>query len=1722
MASISLRAYLQDIETLINQTSLDEAIAHCMHILQYVPKHIGTYRLLGKALHEAQRFTDAADVFQRVLAAIPDDFVANVGLSIIRQDENNLDAAIWHMERAYEAQPSNQAIQEELRRLYGRRDGLEPPRIRLTRGALARMYIKGRLYQQAIAELRAALAEDPQRADLQVLLAQACYLSGQKVEAVEVCSQLLKKFPFCLEANRLLALILPGTERSQDAETYRLRAISLDPYLKKAAPGVLNADTVPDNAVSLEKLDYNPSETAATGPSQPAWAAPLGAAFDIQQQAEIAGWLNEAPQEGAPEEFPQLSQATDATDINWGTSTSKMGTAWLKRDKEVGPDAGQGEPEAAPSKEAPAEAAIPDWMKSAGWEPSDGGVPETPTKFEEAEVAGEGEISQGEMPDWLKSMAPPEAAPETGAAQPWLQENPPGASDSVVTWLSETKGETPQEDLSGLESALDQAVAAKIPPGAEPAETPVPDWLQGLEKQGPTTAELGMPDWLKAAEPEKPAEAASAEASMDWLQAIEAEQPAETTAQPAAEPSGEMPDWLKAMESETPAEPAVEAAAMETLIAQPPIAAEPVAAAEAGEVPDWLKAMETETPAEPVAAEPAAAEPVDFETLIAKPPVTAEPVAAAEAGEVPDWLKAMETETPAEPAAAEPAAAEPVDFETLIAKPPAAAEPVAAAETGEVPDWLKAMETETPAEPVAMEPVAAEEAAPAEPVAEPPAMEETLFAQPPAAPEAAETGLMDEDAALDFLASLAAKHEGEEGWLEGVVSETMGEDASVFAGQTPAVQPVAAEPVDFETLIAKPPAAAEPVAAEPVAAAEAGEIPDWLKAIETETPTESVAAEPAAAEPIDFETLIAKPPAAAEPVAAAETGEVPDWLKAIETETPIEPVAMGPEAVEPVAAEAAAAEEIPDWLKTMEPVAAEEAAPVEPVAEPLAMEETLFAQPPAAPEAAETGLMDEDAALDFLASLAAKHEGEEGWLEGVVSETMGEDASVFAGQTPAVQPVAAEPVDFETLIAKPPAAAEPVAAEPVAAAEAGEVPDWLKAIETETPTESAAEPVDFETLIAQPPVAAEPVAAAEAGEVPDWLKAIETETPAEPVAMEPEAVEPVAAEAAAAEEIPDWLKTMEPVAAEEAAPVEPVAEPPAMEETLFAQPPAAPEAAETGLMDEDAALDFLASLAAKHEGEEGWLEGVVSETMGEDASVFAGQTPAVQPVAAEPVDFETLIAKPPAAAEPVAAEPVAAAEAGEVPDWLKAIETETPTESAAEPVDFETLIAQPPVAAEPVAAAEAGEVPDWLKAIETETPAEPVAMEPKAVEPVAAEAAAAEEIPDWLKTMEPVAAEEAAPAEPVAEPPAMEETLFAQPPAAPEAAETGLMDEDAALDFLASLAAKHEGEEGWLEEVVSETMGEDASVYVARQAEMPSQPVVEPPVEETQPAPVVEEAAPSETEAIAWMESLAAKQGVPEEQLSTPQQGRPIEPPAWVTAGKISEEETIPAAPSIEEIPGWIKPPAETPLAATQPTSSAAEEDLSWITKGEEATRPVIAADKRGTQPIGAAPLKIDINAASLAQLERLPGLGFIAAQDILTYRQAHGPFYHLEDLANVPGLSMLDVESLRDHVEIKVAEPHPAPAEHRFSVPTNANEAALLEVRAAIEANDFASAAAGYNQLIMNNTLLPAIIQDLQETLSRQPQEINLWQTLGDAYLRNDQLQEALDAYSRAEELLR
>ena len=61
----------------------------------------------------------------------------------------------------------------------------------------------------------------------------------------------------------------------------------------------------------------------------------------------------------------------------------------------------------------------------------------------------------------------------------------------------------------------------------------------------------------------------------------------------------------------------------------------------------------------------------------------------------------------------------------------------------------------------------------------------------------------------------------------------------------------------------------------------------------------------------------------------------------------------------------------------------------------------------------------------------------------------------------------------------------------------------------------------------------------------------------------------------------------------------------------------------------------------------------------------------------------------------------------------------------------------------------------------------------------------------------------------------------------------------------------------------------------------------------------------------------------------------------------------------------------------------------------------------------------INLNSATSAQLDTLPGVGPSTAKAIISYRNRKGPFGKVEDLLNVPGIGPAKVGALRDQVTV-------------------------------------------------------------------------------------------------------
>jgi len=1093
MAEIPLRSYLHEIEKHIESGRTDQAISHSRYLLQVYPKCVDAYRLLGKSYLESQRYTDAGDIFQRVLSAVPDDFVSQVGMSIIREDEGNLDEAIWHMERAFEVQPSNNAIQEELRRLYAKRDNVEPPKIRLTRGALARLYYKGELYQQAISEIRSALAENSSRHDLQALLADIYIKINQRVEAADTALEVLRHLPNCMIAIKVMIQVLAGADREEELKNYRLRLAQLDPYTAFTSPETPNVEDVQDNAVRLEKLDWKPDQAGADA-ATPAWAASLGVDLaDLAPSAEstLPDWLDDLSTPTEAAETPEATSSAFAFGEIAAASAAQAEAAQPKVEED-----------------------IPDWLREAGWQSSaaEGMTRELHPAAEESEsppverleggiVERDSQLAEAEIPDWLQALKPAGQADDAGPAAeaaaseedlaPWLDKILPtepaftaetpdvieiGPGDAAQTepdWLKAVGlggAEEPVGAESLLESVPDAAVAAEFAglfneetpmeaPLAEetPAVEPVP--AEDLFAE-PEAAEP-LPFWLE--EPEIPVEEApSLEAEMapgipDWLTEPAAEEtpPAEPaqefTFETEAEISADLPDWLTepAAEEASSAEPAQEFT-FETEAAVP------------ADLPDWLlEAQEEALDLSAAAPEPAAGETqaeridlpdwnlaADFADEKIEPlEFEAKDQFDAEAGvEVPPWLRAAqfsafdETSEEALPAAEFP--------DWLIDQEPTPIEESPAAEfefqpekdEGALPDWL--MESSP------------EEAEPAETAPESAELPSWLFDLESELPDEA----VPEEAAVE--AAPEAEIELPD-WLTETEAETPIVEVEEGIAQ-------AAVEADYEAEIELPDWLTATEAEVPIAEVEEGiqeaamELPDWLTETEAETQL------PAEGEYI--QEVVLEETAAPEPEKEAQLDEAFAWLMgltaAAETPSPAE-------TLEEPASEAVEAEEAPPTTPigraaAVEAPEPEEAAPLETLIEaaPEAAEpEAALAEEPAAetlPSPAGEEIMDEDAAFAWLESLAVKQGASEAllltpeersesmpdWLQQDVlaAETAAEEIEASAEEEPS------QPFEF---IEQVEAVQEEI---PTTVAFAGEIPaEQALEFAAETPTVEAFE-----------------------------------------------------------------------------------------------------------------------------------------------------------------------------------------------------------------------------------------------------------------------------------------------------------------------------------------------------------------------------------------------------------------------------------------------------------------------------------------------------------------------------------------------------------------------------------------------------------------------------------------------------------------------------------------
>lgn len=1121
MAELTLREYIEFIEGRFDREDYRDAVEHSRHILETYPKYVEAYRVLARALLEQEKYQDALDMFQRVLSTDPNDFVAHIGISECYRESNAIEQALWHLERAFEQVPNNQELQEEIKRLYAARGGVGaaaqvPRKIPLTKGALARLYAKGDLYEQAIPELSSAIEDDSERLDLQVLLAETLWRAHEEVKAGRVAAQVLKRLPNSISANRILAQLWLMAGQEKEARPFLLRLRELDPYVAYMLehPG----DAVPPNLFTLTKLDYSSREQVAeqlgwvseidgiekkqgvTGPlpSLPERDTPLSMETPIEPNTpvtprkpiglgrEAPDWLSDALSDEPAATQPDTDEfqanelrallGIDDADlptppvsvppiITESVSTDDDGIpSWLEETltEDTGPNVNMPQ-----LKEEP-----PDWLQGVLDDDAEAAEPES-------KVASSADNAVVQSEDVLSTM--PLAAPAleeklTGPMTPVSDEQAsltPTSNEEDSMVPDDMNDEAPDWMLSGdLDSddalAWLEELAAKYDPDFEKstgdddaeAEAEAPDTeAEDGEEKLPETLVMKKPSAAEdmATQPAPPIMDADDDDDSDlpdWLKDSD-----DTVATPAAE--DDLPDWLK-----TEAAPAAETSEpMEeppTDPVRPPELASAVASLDDDDddMPDWLSQMGS--------LEDADATDDDMDWL-RSPTETSEPEPAkAEADEdLPDWLRSSEeepaAEAPAAVAASQPEAEKASDAMSWLDSQ--------VAEQGVDPDAVVSETLEKDSPPINGMPIPDLDAA-----AEEPDDEDLPDWLKEASADAEASGKVREaDDLAGLTDDLEIEGDGALAWLEGALDDDDDDDdlAKLLAGDDDTSEPEEEKP-------------AEPVPAMQGSAApdekEDEELPDWLKGI-SDDPVESKPT--AGTELPDWLGVPSEPSVES----SRDDDDLPSWLGDVSSKPAEEPV--------PVAASADADddEDLPDWLKGIEKDDQPEPAPA------------LAAAP--APEKTDD---DDDAELPD-------------WLKGDSEFDPGDTAVAAVAAVPAIVGADSDDDDDDE-------------------AEEADLPDWLKGME---PADKVEEP------------AAVTISQEDDDELPAWLAGIEeeSETPAEAVEALPKTGQLFEPAEEVEDELPAWLQEAdeeepetveepepEPTSAEE----EPEAEPVAIEE----------------------------------------------------------------------------------------------------------------------------------------------------------------------------------------------------------------------------------------------------------------------------------------------------------------------------------------------------------------------------------------------------------------------------------------------------------------------------------------------------------------------------------------------------------------------------------------------
>lgn len=110
---------------------------------------------------------------------------------------------------------------------------------------------------------------------------------------------------------------------------------------------------------------------------------------------------------------------------------------------------------------------------------------------------------------------------------------------------------------------------------------------------------------------------------------------------------------------------------------------------------------------------------------------------------------------------------------------------------------------------------------------------------------------------------------------------------------------------------------------------------------------------------------------------------------------------------------------------------------------------------------------------------------------------------------------------------------------------------------------------------------------------------------------------------------------------------------------------------------------------------------------------------------------------------------------------------------------------------------------------------------------------------------------------------------------------------------------------------------------------------------------------------------------------------------------------------------GFLAEALKTDINLAAPLEDGEKLDIPYV----EGASPVLATPEE--EIVVVTTELVDINIASQAELETLPGIGPTTAQKIIEYREANGPFLNTEDIINVSGIGPGTYERIKDLITV-------------------------------------------------------------------------------------------------------